>query len=323
MAVGRISGPLLKSNLVRNGIDLAFETDLLYLDVNNSRVGINTDNPQYELDVNGTIRASNVLATTTTVGDLKFANNRITSTSGTIDLGTADSVVYQNKLTVDSLEINDNTIRTVDSNANIELDANGTGTIELLANTNISGNLHVTGNISTDGNITIGDSTTDNISLNAELASNIIPDADDTYTLGSSPKRWNNVWVNRITAGRINTAELEVDGIDLSLTTPNVYYVAENGSDGNIGNHRQAPFLTIEYALTQVAAGVTIHVMPGVYEEVFPLVIPTGVTLRGHSMRTTIIQPNSLNYQDAIHLNGETTVEDLTIRDFYAPAQQS
>ena len=56
MAVGRISGPLLKSNLVRNGVNLAFETDLLYLDVNNNRVGIKTANPQAELDVNGTIR---------------------------------------------------------------------------------------------------------------------------------------------------------------------------------------------------------------------------------------------------------------------------
>ena len=54
MAVGRISGPLLKANLLRNGVDLAFETDLLYLDVNNSRIGIKTTTPQYELDVNGT-----------------------------------------------------------------------------------------------------------------------------------------------------------------------------------------------------------------------------------------------------------------------------
>ena len=38
MAVGRISGPLLKANLLRNGVDLAFETDLLYLDVNNNRI---------------------------------------------------------------------------------------------------------------------------------------------------------------------------------------------------------------------------------------------------------------------------------------------
>ena len=48
MAGGRISGPLLKSNLVRNGVNLAFETDLLYLDVNNNRVGIKTANPQAE-----------------------------------------------------------------------------------------------------------------------------------------------------------------------------------------------------------------------------------------------------------------------------------
>ena len=61
MAIGRISGPLLKSNLIRNGIDLAFETDLLYLDVTNNRIGINTATPQYDLDVNGTIRTTNVV----------------------------------------------------------------------------------------------------------------------------------------------------------------------------------------------------------------------------------------------------------------------
>jgi hypothetical protein len=55
-SLGRISGPLLKSNLERNGIDLAFETDLLYFDATNQRIGINRDNPQYDLDVNGEIK---------------------------------------------------------------------------------------------------------------------------------------------------------------------------------------------------------------------------------------------------------------------------
>ena len=41
MAIGRISGPLLKANLLRQGVNLAFENDLLVLDVNNNRVGIN------------------------------------------------------------------------------------------------------------------------------------------------------------------------------------------------------------------------------------------------------------------------------------------
>jgi hypothetical protein len=58
MAIGRISGSVLKSNLTRNGVDLAFETSLLYLDVTNSRVGIGTSSPATTLDVNGTVTAS-------------------------------------------------------------------------------------------------------------------------------------------------------------------------------------------------------------------------------------------------------------------------
>ena len=55
MAIGRISGSVLKSNLTRNGTDLAFETNLLYLDVTNSRVGIGTSEPTTALHVNGDI----------------------------------------------------------------------------------------------------------------------------------------------------------------------------------------------------------------------------------------------------------------------------
>ena len=53
MAIGRITGSVLKSNLTRNGVDLAFETNLLYLDVTNSRVGIGTSEPSTTLHVVG------------------------------------------------------------------------------------------------------------------------------------------------------------------------------------------------------------------------------------------------------------------------------
>ena len=60
--VGRISGPLLKSNLERNGIDLAFKdvsssTPTLFLDVNNNRIGVVKNSPIAELDL-GTIGVS-------------------------------------------------------------------------------------------------------------------------------------------------------------------------------------------------------------------------------------------------------------------------
>ena len=60
MAVGRISGPLLKDNLLRDGVNLAFETDLLFLDVINGRVGIKTKTPTNELSVSGTTRTTNL-----------------------------------------------------------------------------------------------------------------------------------------------------------------------------------------------------------------------------------------------------------------------
>lgn len=49
MALGKISGGMLSSNLERDGNDLAFETDLLYLDVTNGRIGVNTNTPEHSL----------------------------------------------------------------------------------------------------------------------------------------------------------------------------------------------------------------------------------------------------------------------------------
>ena len=78
MAVGRISGPLLKENLIRNGIDLAFETDLLYLDVNSQRIGVNTNSPTHELQVSGTTKTDNlVVDTQADIGDVTIVGNTI------------------------------------------------------------------------------------------------------------------------------------------------------------------------------------------------------------------------------------------------------
>ena len=99
MAIGRITGSVLKSNLTRNGVDLAFETNLLYLDVTNSRVGIGTSEPSTALEVNGTITASAISGLTT--------------------------------LSVDGVTITDNTISTNASNANLELSGNGSGTVSI------------------------------------------------------------------------------------------------------------------------------------------------------------------------------------------------
>ena len=322
MAVGRISGPLLKSNLIRNGIDLAFETDLLYLDVNNQRIGVRTNSPSHDLHVNGTTRTTNLIVDNIAeIADITISGNTIQS-ANTLNLLTtgADSVVYQRQLDIQSISIFDNVINTNDSNANLELRPNGTGQVEVFSDLEVNGDIHATGNISADGNITLGDADTDNVTFNAEVASDIIPDVTDTYRLGNSTKRWDQVWSDTINADTITANSLVLDGVDMTLRQGNIFYVAKNGDDARTGTHPQDPFLTIGQALTQASTGDTIYIYPGAYQETFPLTVPVGVTVKGHSLRSVTITPtNPTNTNDAFLLNGETTIEDVTIKDFYSP----
>jgi len=66
---GRISGPLLSANLLRNGTNLAFETDLIYLSVSSGFVGIKNSTPVRALDMVGNATTSNLIVDTeTTIG---------------------------------------------------------------------------------------------------------------------------------------------------------------------------------------------------------------------------------------------------------------
>jgi hypothetical protein len=321
MAIGRISGPLLKANLVRNGIDLAFETDLLYLDVNNNRIGVKTTSPQYELDVNGTTRTTNLIVTNRAdIGSVNIEGNTISSDVQYLNLGTFDNVIYQNKLRVDSIDIEGNVISTNNSNANLEFRPNGTGSVEVYADMNVIGNIHATGNISADGSITLGNEDTDDVVFNAKVASDIIPNLDITYNLGSSDKRWNDVWVRNIVTDGVNADDLVVDGIDLVLRQGKIWYVATNGNDDKFGNHPQDPFATLGKALSVAQPGDSVYLYPGVYAETFPLTVPVGVTVKGHGIRAVKVVPTlATQNNDAFLLNGETTVENLTVADFYSP----
>ena len=328
MAIGRISGPLLKANLVRNGIDLAFETDLLYLDVNNNRIGIKTTTPLHDLppeieglDVNGTTRTTNLIVTNRAdIGDIDIQGNTISTPQQYLNLGTLDNVIYQNKLRVDSIDIETNVISTNDSNANLEFRPNGTGRVEVYSNMNVDGDIHATGNISADGNITLGNEDTDNVVFNAEIASDIIPDIDVTYDLGTDLKRWNDIWVRNIVTDGVNADDLVVDGIDLVLRQGKIWYVATNGNDLKQGNHPQDPYATLKKALTVAQPGDTVYMYPGTYTEIFPLTIPVGVAVKGQGIRSVKIVPTlGTQNNDAFLLNGESTIEDLTIADFYSP----
>ena len=83
MAINKIAGETLESNLIRS-TDRAFNTNLLYVDVSNGRIGVNTDSPgAFALDVNGDTRITGDLivnGTTTTIDsqNLTVEDNIIT-----------------------------------------------------------------------------------------------------------------------------------------------------------------------------------------------------------------------------------------------------
>jgi hypothetical protein len=134
MAIGRISGPLLKANLVREGVNLAFETDLLYLDVNNSRIGVKTASPQYDLDISGTTRTTDLIVDTqATIAQFTISGNTIASSNNIINFVPAggQATVYHSRLQINDLEIQGNTISTNVSNSNIELRPNGIGIVDI------------------------------------------------------------------------------------------------------------------------------------------------------------------------------------------------
>lgn len=320
MAVGRISGPLLKANLVRQGVDLAFETNLLYLDVNNGRVGIKTASPTHDLTVNGTTRTTNLEATTQAdLASFTITGNTIASSNSTINITPSgvNPVVYQAKVVVDNVNITGNTISTTGTNTDLNFTTSGTGELVVNSNMLVNGSLHATGNITADGNITLGDANTDNITFAGEVNSNIVPDATNTYTLGTSGMKWSDLFTQNLTATNITTSGLTVGGVDLNLRQGNIIYVSKNGNDSSSGTHENDPYLTVAKALSVATSGTTIYVYPGTYTEVFPLTIPVGVSLKGAGIRAVTIQPTVGTIdKDAILLNGETTVEDLTITGF-------
>lgn len=253
MAIGRISGPLLKANLIRDGVDLAFETDLLYLDVNNSRIGVNTSSPSTDLHVDGTTRSTNlVVDTQLSVGDLTITGNTITSSSSTINFQAAagEATVYHSRLQIDDMQVSGNTISTTVSNSPIELRPNGTGTVNIVSNTNITGNLDVTGNINATGNVTIGgnivigDALTDDIVINASIRSDLVPQTDNTYDLGSATFRWRTIYVQDFYTDAISVPTLDIGNLmfrdnEITTTTGLDLYIDGNGAGGvRLGNFR-------------------------------------------------------------------------------------
>jgi hypothetical protein len=113
------------------------------------------------------------------------------------------------------------------------------------------------------------------------------------------------------------SGSLIVDGVDVVTPQGNIIYVSANGDDDRSGTHQNDTFRTIEKALSVAVAGDTVYIYPGIYDELLPLTVPAGVAVKGTGIRSVTIRPDTASTdQDVFLLNGESTVEDLTISGY-------
>ena len=170
MAIGRITGQMLSANLARSGTDLAFETNLLALDVTNSRVGIGTASPATTLHISATDSLRLPSGTTgQRPGSPANGDIRYNTTIGTIE-GYAGGA-YKNLASGSAIQDTDEDTKIqVEESSDediIRFDIAGSqimsitsGGLAFDSGKGITSNLTVTGNLTVNGTTTTIDSTT-------------------------------------------------------------------------------------------------------------------------------------------------------------------
>jgi len=209
MSISRVAGQMLNSNLQRDGVDLAIDTNLLYIDVGNNRVGVNTATPGVDLDVNGNIRARNLTASQqiTAVGNATLGNvNTAGVVTATGNITGGNVIAIANIVGTTGMFANGNTV--------IGTGISTTGNVTANSGVFAGGNTVIASNVTTTGNISGSD---------VSVSGNVIAGTGVTVGNIRIPVSGN------ITVGNVNIVDLANPVANTDAATK--YYV-----DTNISN---------------------------------------------------------------------------------------
>jgi hypothetical protein len=176
--------------------------------------------------------ASSVLTTTdinggtidgTTIGGASAAAGTFTTATAT-----TGNITTVNATTVDSTNVEVTNIKAKDGTASATI-ANSTGVMTIASSVlttadinggtidgvTIGGASAGAGTFTTltaTGNVTLGDAATDTVTITADVASSLIPSADNTYDLGASGSEWRNLFID----GTANIDSLAADAATIA-----------------------------------------------------------------------------------------------------------
>ena len=222
------------SNIDANGnLDVDGHTDLDDLVVTGvSTYSANLDiNADVDISGNANIGTLNVTGVSTFVGVATFQSGIVIAgvTTYSSDIDVNGNLDVDGRTDLDDLVVTgvstfvgvssftnttDNTLGDVNTGA-IKVD----GGMGIAGNVTVGGGLSVTGNsyfvgmvtfaAGTNGTIQLGDTATDNVVFNADVNSNLIPNTNGAYDLGSSSQKWADLYL----AGNAGIGSVHVAGI--------------------------------------------------------------------------------------------------------------
>jgi hypothetical protein len=186
-----------------------------------------------DLYVDGTANIDSLVADTADINGGTIDNAVIgggTAAAGTFTTVTATTgnITTANATTVDTTNIEVTNIKAKDGTAAVTIaDSTGVVTVasSVLTTTDINGGTidnatigagtpaaATVTDLTVNGNATLGDAATDTVTFNADVASNLIPSADDTYDLGEPGSEWKDLYVD----GTANIDSLVADTADIN-----------------------------------------------------------------------------------------------------------
>ena len=129
---------------------------------------------------------------------------------------------------------------------------------------NVAGNTNLIGDLTLGGDIQIGDSTGDSISITADFTSNLRPNTDNTYDLGSTSKNWRVGYIEQIvgesvtTTGNVSGSFISTGSFGRVEAASDLYSYGNITTEGNITAKQFIVSSSVTHMTTSFASGSTI-----------------------------------------------------------------
>ena len=129
---------------------------------------------------------------------------------------------------------------------------------------NVAGNTNLIGDLTLGGNIQIGDSSGDSITINADLTSNLRPNTDSTYDLGSTSKNWRVGYIEQIvgesvtTSGNVSGSITSTGSFGRIVSAGDIYSYGNITTEGNLTAKQFIVSSSVTHMTTSFASGSTI-----------------------------------------------------------------